>query len=126
MELAQNFFVIGENGKAIKLDKIPDNPVYIHLYHFPNVLRPRGTLKKESLSLSIYEKLQSYFEDWTDEKYGDSKPTKEVINQLRQNLLEETTNAFDKFLEGLIKQNKIQLEETTNEADRSNEKTKGN
>jgi predicted esterase len=126
MEPKHTYFLIGDDGKAIKLDKIPEGAVRVHLYNFQNVLRPRGPLQKESLSESIYEKLQTYFESWTDEKYGDSRHPMVVVDQLRQNLLEETTNAFDRFLEGLINQNKIQLEETTNEIDRSDEKTKSN
>jgi hypothetical protein len=122
------WFQIDEKGNT---HDVPDlqtkDGVPIHLYNFSNVLRPRGgKLQKESLSLTIYEKLQSYFESWTNQKYGDSRPTKVVIAQLRENLLEETTTAYDRFLESLIQHNQIQLEERPNEINRSDEETKSN
>lgn len=122
MEPKHRYFLIGNDGKAKQIDKLPEGAVRVHLYNFRNILRPRGPLQKESLSHSIYEKLQSGFEDWTDEKYGDSKSVKEVVDQLRQNLLEETSYAFDKFLDGLIDQKKIQPEDMKNEISGSDEK----
>jgi len=124
MTLKQSAFLIGDDGKTLtKIDKLPEGAVRLHLYNFQNILRPRGPLRKESLSNYIYERLQSDFEDWTDKEHGDSRNVKEVINQLRQNLMEETTYAFEKFLDGLIEKNKIQLEENKNEVSGSNEET---
>lgn len=104
-----NFFLIGKDGKTTRLEKIPEGAVRVHLYNFSNILRPRGTLQKESLSLNIYEKLTSSFKEWTDKDHGDSRLPEEVIEKLKQNLKEEVDNAFDKFLNEFTRQN---LEET--------------
>ena len=45
-------------------NSIPDGAIRIHLYPCRNVLKPRGSMKKESLGLVIYERLVSTFEDW--------------------------------------------------------------
>ena len=47
---------------------IPDGAIRIHLYPCRNVLKPRGSMKKESLGLVIYDRLISTFEDWENKK----------------------------------------------------------
>lgn len=96
------YFLIDKDGKAQTITKLPEGAVRVHLYNFKNVLRPRGTLQKESLSEYICERLQNLFEDWTDKKYGDSKEPEEVLKQLKENLIEEANNGYDKFFNGLF------------------------
>ena len=91
-------FIISEDGKLTKIDKIPEGAQRIHLYNFDNLLRPRGTMQKESIGLSLYEKFMSTYEYWTDPKYGDRKPPEEVVQKIRQNVMEELEQAFIKFL----------------------------
>jgi len=77
---------------------IPKGAIKIHLYPYRNVLKPRGSMKKESLGLAIYERLKSTFEDWTDPDYGDNPNEEELLKQLRENLLSEVETAWDKFI----------------------------
>ena len=51
-----------------KKNSIPDGAIRIHLYPCRNVLKPRGSMKKESLGLVIYERLVSTFEDWENKE----------------------------------------------------------
>ena len=53
---------------AKEKNSIPDGAIRIHLYPCRNVLKPRGSMKKESLGLEIYERLVSTFEDWENKK----------------------------------------------------------
>lgn len=70
----------------------------MHLYSHENILRPRGgVMEKESLSLHVFERLQSAFEEWTDEKYGDNPTRKELIDTLQKNLKEEMRIAWQRF-----------------------------
>jgi len=70
----------------------------VHLYDFRNILMPRGTMQKESLSLYISEKLQSAFDSWTDPKYGDSLPKDVVLQKMYKNLLTQVIDAWDEFI----------------------------
>ena len=79
-------------------NSIPDGAIRIHLYSYRNVLRPRGSMEKESLGLVIYERLTSTYEDWSDQKYGDNPRPDELLRQLRKNLLSEVEAAWDKFI----------------------------
>ena len=71
----------------------------VHLYNPTDMLRPRGTGEKESISLYISERLNNCFEDWTDLKYSDSLGDDETIRILIMNLISETENAINTFLE---------------------------
>lgn len=53
---------------AKEKNSIPDGAIRIHLYPCRNVLKPRGSMKKESLGLVIYDRLISTFEDWENKK----------------------------------------------------------
>ena len=83
---------------AKKKNPIPDGAIRIHIYPFRNVLKPRGSMKKESLGLAIYERLVSTFEDWSNLEYGDNPSEEELLKQLRKNLLSEVEVAWDKFI----------------------------
>ena len=81
-----------------KKKSIPKGAIRIHLYSYHNVLKPRGSMKKESLGLSIYERLTDTYEDWTNHDYGDNPSEDELLKQLRKNLLSEVETAWDKFI----------------------------
>ena len=70
----------------------------IHLYEFKDVLRPRGTMLKESLGLSICEKLLDYHESWSNPKYADNPDEFTLTKVLKDNLIEEVEAAFATFL----------------------------
>jgi hypothetical protein len=48
---------------------ISKGAIRIHLYSYKSVLKPRGSMKKESLGLEIYERLTSVFKDWSNPDY---------------------------------------------------------
>lgn len=77
---------------------IPADAVQVHLYDPENMLRPRGTLRKESLSADIQEDLKNTYEHWTDPKYGDNPPESEVVAILVRNAREEVEAAIGEFL----------------------------
>jgi len=79
-------------------ESIPKGAIRIHLYPYRNVLKPRGSMKKESLGLVIYERLTDTYEDWTDPDHGDNPSKDELLKQLRKNLLSEVEAAWDKFI----------------------------
>ena len=73
----------------------------VHLYSLENILRPRGgVLQKESLSQTILEKLISYYESWTDPRYGDNPDENELLRTMERNLKQEVEIAWDAFMEG--------------------------
>ena len=79
-------------------NSIPEGAIRIHLYSYHNVLKPRGSMKKESLGNSIYERLTDTYEDWTNPDHGDNPREDELVKQLRKNLLSEVETAWDKFI----------------------------
>jgi len=76
----------------------------IHLYNIDDVLKPQGSLRNESLSLAIIEKMKDAFESWTDPKYDDSVDKQTAIDMLMHNLEKEVIIATVKFLEFTNKQ----------------------
>jgi hypothetical protein len=94
-------FMIGEDGKLTKIDKLPEGVQRIHLYNFDNLLRPRGSMQKESIGVSLYEKFVREYEYWTDPNYGDRRPPEEVVQKIRENVMEELEQAFIKFLQDI-------------------------
>lgn len=76
----------------------PDGTIRIHLYSYHNVLKPRGSMKKESLGLGIYERLTDVFNDWTNPDYGDNPSEGQLLKQLRKNLWSEVEVAWNKFI----------------------------
>ena len=79
-------------------NSIPKGAIRIHLYSYHNVLKPRGSMKKESLGNSIYERLTDTYEDWTNPDHGDNPSVDELLKQLSKNLLSEVETAWDKFI----------------------------
>lgn len=78
--------------------EIPPGSKQVHLYDFKDVLRPRGTMLKESLGLSICEKLLNSYESWTDDKHVDNPDEYTLVKILKDNLIEEAEAAFATFL----------------------------
>jgi len=78
------------------LDKV-NIPSQIHLYDVHNVLRPRGTMKKESLGETILERLLSAHEGWTDPKFGDNPDKDDLYEIIKKNLQEEVNGALEEF-----------------------------
>lgn len=78
--------------------KIPPESKRLHLYDFENVLRPRGTMLKESLGLSICEKLLSSHQSWSNPEFGDNPDEYTLVKILKDNLIEEAEAAFATFL----------------------------
>jgi hypothetical protein len=79
-------------------EKIPEGSVRVHLYPVTKVLAPRGSMKKESLGEDILEALNSCYESWTDEKYGDNPSKRELLSLLKQNLDQEVRTAWFEFV----------------------------
>ncbi len=81
-----------------KKNSIPDGAIRIHLDPYRNVLKPRGSMEKESLGLVMYERLTAIYEGWTNPDYGDNPSEEELLKQLRKNLLSEVEAAWEKFI----------------------------
>jgi len=71
----------------------------LHLYNPANVLRPRGTMEKESVGDYLLRQLTSSFEEWTNPKYADNPPVDILMKLLCNNLRDECTNALEQFFE---------------------------
>lgn len=78
-------------------EKPPEGAIHMHLYSVERVLHPRGALKKESLSAHILESLTTYYQSWTDEKYGDNPSKQELLELLKENLDQEVRIAWREF-----------------------------
>lgn len=77
----------------------PPGAQKVHISPPQNVLRPRGSLEKESLSMHILDRLKVNFEHWTDLKYGDSLTPAKAISILKKNLAEEVEAAWGAFMD---------------------------
>lgn len=69
----------------------------VHLGSVEYILKPRGSLEKESLSSYILERLEGNYEFWTDPKYADNPELKTLIHILKRNLDDEVEAAWKKF-----------------------------
>lgn len=72
--------------------------VQVHLYACENVLHPRGPMRKESIGAYLLDRLKGCYDEWTDPKYGDNPPEELLLTNLRDNLFNEATNAFEELL----------------------------
>jgi len=77
--------------------KLSEKTVKVHLYDLSNVLKPRGTMKKESIGDYILQKLHDYYESWTDKSYGDIPTEEELLALLKANLNSEVESAWKIF-----------------------------
>ena len=69
----------------------------VHFGYVEYILKPRGSLEKESLSSYILERLEGNYEFWTDPKYADNPELKTLIFILKKNLLDEVDAAWNEF-----------------------------
>jgi len=93
----QRFFRMHPEGGAEPIGEMPAGARRVHLYRVENVLRPRGPLRKESLSLTVLEKMVSAFQEWTDPEYGDSLEPSEAMDRIVENAREEVETAVQQF-----------------------------
>lgn len=84
--------------RANELLKTAENISEFHLYEFTNVLRPRGTMQKESLGAYMLHRLLSVHDSWTNPKYADNPDESTLVETLKRNLQEEVDEAFAEFL----------------------------
>ncbi len=73
----------------------------VHLFGPDNLLMPRGSMEKESIGLDILDRLTSSYEHWTNPKYADNPEKAEILEILYRNLMNETCNAWEAFVEGV-------------------------
>jgi hypothetical protein len=87
--------------KVLKPEDITPGAKQVHLYEFENVLRPRGSMLKESLGLYICGQLLDYHDSWSNSKYADNPDEFTLMKILKDNLTEEVEEvecAFATFL----------------------------
>jgi hypothetical protein len=70
----------------------------VHLIGCGRTLKPRGSLKKESIGLTILERLLTNFEHWTNPKYSDNPDVGTLLSYLKSNLDSEVSAAWNEFL----------------------------
>lgn len=83
--------------------KLSKNSVKVHLYDVTDVLKPRGSMKKESIGAYLLQRLEDAHESWTDKSYGDIPTEDELRVLLVNNLNSEVTSALDTFRRNLGK-----------------------
>ena len=103
-------------------NNIPKGAIEIHLYNVSNVLHPRGPMKKESIGLTILERLLSTYESWTDPKMGDNPDEATLLALLKQNLYQEVNEAWEKF--NICLENSIHKKQENNNEQKKEEKKK--
>jgi hypothetical protein len=79
------------------VSEIPAGAMRVHMVHVNDVWKPRGSLKKNSLSADLLERLESLQVSWTDECYGDG-----FVDDLE---------AADKLIAGLRSEVEVAIEE---------------
>jgi len=87
-------------------EDLPKGAIEIHFGSYENVLRPRGSMKKESLGGYIAGYLTGEFKHWTDSRYGDNPKVEALIEKLRFNLDSEVKAAWQEFIQGVRKEEK--------------------
>ena len=78
-------------------DKMPPGAIKCHLGLIENTYKPRGSLKKNSLSAQLLERLESDQQFWTDESYGDSLEGHVAAERLVIGLRAEVEIAIEEF-----------------------------
>lgn len=88
------------NWKNVKVVRgVPAGAKRVHLYPAQDVLRPRGSMQKESLSADLTQRLRSAFESWTDPAYGDALSPEKAMSVLEQNFKAECDAAWQAFVD---------------------------
>ena len=92
------FLKLFTTQQLIKYNDIPKGAVKIHIYNIDKILKPRGTMEKESLGLYIKERLSDAYESWTDPEYGDNPGEELLLKTLKNNMMDEILHAWDSFV----------------------------
>jgi hypothetical protein len=79
--------------------KSPPNADRMHPYPLERILKPRGEMEEESLSLKIYEILMAAYDNWTDTAYVDNPDPQNLLETLAENYHDEVCTAWDRFIE---------------------------
>jgi len=80
-----------KNGETVEL---------VHAFSSPNdVLKPRGSMQKNSIGEYMFQKLVDSWESWTDPKYSDNPPVDMLMEILCTNFRGECTAALEKFFD---------------------------
>lgn len=80
---------------------LSNKSIKVHLYDVSDVLKPRGSMEKESLGAYLLEKLNDYYESWTNKEYGDNPTEEELLALLKTNLNSEVESAWINFRRSL-------------------------
>jgi len=70
----------------------------VHFIDPKFILKPRGSMKKESLGLYIFDRLQCAYESWSDPSYSDNPDIGSLLFHLKENLESECQVAWNEFL----------------------------
>jgi hypothetical protein len=97
--------------QVVTIDKVPADAVRVHMYNARDMLRPRGTMQKESLGAYVKDRLDGAFETWTNPNYGDSIEPGLALCVLHQNMMEEINAAFGQFANEVGKYNPTALKQ---------------
>lgn len=76
---------------------LPPGAIRIHFGNPETALAPRGSMAKNSLGETIFERLKSSYENWTDTKYADNPNPTALANSLHDQAKAELQAALDKF-----------------------------
>ncbi len=76
-------------------EPFPEGAQHVHFGSIDSVLRPRGSMEKESLSESLFEWMVSNFQMWTDPKYADSLEPSDTCATIAHNANEEFHHALN-------------------------------
>lgn len=82
-------YKVTDEGGLEPLSELPEGAVPVHSILPGDILRPRGSLEKESISLYLQERLRAEWVSWTDPKYDDSMEKVHAWQQICKNLMEE-------------------------------------
>lgn len=82
-----------------KIDKLPEGAQKIHISPVQEVLRPRGSMAKESVGEYLLECLEEHWKYWTDPSYSDNPPKSILAYRLECNLRSEVEAALLEFKE---------------------------
>lgn len=81
----------------------------VHFIGPDRILKPRGSLKKESIGLVILERLLSNFEHWSNPSYSDNPDIGALLYHLKNNLDSEVSATWNEFLK-MVNSNKSEQE----------------
>lgn len=72
----------------------------VHAFTSPtDVLKPRGSMQKNSIGDYMFQRLINSWEQWTDPKYSDNPPVDKLMETICTNFRDECTAALEKFFE---------------------------